>query len=122
MLLPAAVLYGALTLTSWSELTTPPPPPPVLTHWDALADCESGEWDRYAEPIPGSARWDHSGHRTFEGGLQFHPGTWSAFKPSGYPAHAWQATREQQIVVGERVQEAQGWGAWPVCSRKIGLR
>src|SRR5690606_32019027 len=28
------------------------------------------------------------------------------------------ATRGQQIVVAERVLANQGWGAWPVCSRK----
>ncbi|MGH0053625.1 MAG: transglycosylase family protein, partial [Sphaerochaetaceae bacterium] len=43
-------------------------------------------------------------------------------KPEGYPEAAYQATREQQILVGERVQAAQGWKAWPACSLKIGLR
>src|SRR5690606_20551051 len=31
------------------------------------------------------------------------------------------ATRGQQIVVAERVLANQGWGAWPVCSRKSGV-
>ena len=30
------------------------------------------------------------------------------------------ASREQQIVVAERVLAKQGWGAWPACSRKAG--
>ena len=35
---------------------------------------------------------------------------------------AWQATREQQITVANRVLEDVGWGAWPTCSRRLGLR
>jgi hypothetical protein len=33
-----------------------------------------------------------------------------------------QASRTQQIAVAERVLAAQGWKAWPACSRKLGLR
>jgi hypothetical protein len=32
------------------------------------------------------------------------------------------ASRSQQIKVAERVLKAQGWKAWPACSRKLGLR
>lgn len=78
--------------------------------WDALAQCESG------------GRWSYNGGSGFDGGLQFHPGTWAAYAPNGYPAYAWQATREQQIAVAELVLASQGWGAWPACSRKLGLR
>ena len=76
--------------------------------WDRLARCEAG------------GNWAYNG--TYDGGLQFHPDTWSRNKPSGYPDYAWQASRDQQIVVGKQVQAAQGWGAWPHCSRKLGLR
>ena len=98
----------------------PPPPPPApapkqaassstgTSIWDALARCESG------------GNWSYRG--TYHGGLQFHPSTWSAHKPSGYPTYAYEATREQQIEVGKRVQRSQGWGAWPHCSRVVGLR
>lgn len=98
------------------------------TVWDRLADCESGDWDADSNPIPGTARWDygvtfaHEGYERFEGGLNFDPGTWDGFRDPGMPDHAGHATRVQQITVGERVQAAQGWGAWPVCSEKIGLR
>jgi glutamate racemase len=33
-----------------------------------------------------------------------------------------QASREQQIVVAERVLAEEGWLAWPVCSLTLGLR
>ena len=32
------------------------------------------------------------------------------------------ASKAEQIAVAERLQAEQGWGAWPLCSQKIGLR
>ncbi|MDX1510319.1 MAG: transglycosylase family protein [Nitriliruptorales bacterium] len=94
--------------------------------WDRIADCESGDWDRNGNPIPGTARWDYgltfSHGDIFEGGPNFHPATWDAFRDADMPGHAGRATRQQQIIVAERVLAAQGWRAWPVCSRKLGLR
>lgn len=97
---------------------------PPRTVWDRLADCESGRWDRRGRPIPGTARWDDGISRRsfYEGGLHFHPQTWERFRDPDMPAHAGAATREQQIRVAERVLDAQGWRAWPVCSRKLRLR
>lgn len=83
--------------------------------WDRLAQCESGgEWN-YG-PHSG---W---GSGIYHGGLQFHPSTWNAYGGQQYATYAYQATREQQIAVAERVLASQGWGAWPACSRKLGLR
>jgi hypothetical protein len=80
--------------------------------WDVLSLCEAG------------GRWGYNGSSGFgfDGGLQFHPATWSAYRLPGYPERAWQATRAQQIAVGRRVLAEQGWQAWPVCSRRLGLR
>lgn len=93
--------------------------------WDRLADCESGDWSG-GWPIEGSARWDYgvdfSHGDIYEGGLNFHPGTWDSYRDADMPSHAGRATRAQQIKVAKRVLAAQGWGAWPVCSRKLGLR
>jgi hypothetical protein len=36
--------------------------------------------------------------------------------------HAGDAAPLSQLVVAERVLDEQGWRAWPVCSRKLGLR
>jgi hypothetical protein len=87
---------------------------PGDTEWDALARCEAG------------GRWDAvrtiGGRIAYSGGLQFAPRTWDAFRPEGFPAQASEATREQQIEVAERVRARQGWGAWPACSRRLGLR
>ena len=53
----------------------------------------------------------------YYGGLQFSASTWRAYGGSGSASGA---SREQQIAVAEQVLAAQGWGAWPVCSRKAG--
>lgn len=77
------------------------------SHWDALAQCESG------------GDWGISTGNGYYGGLQFSMSTWQAMGGSGNPASA---SREQQIAVAERVLDAQGWGAWPSCSSQLGLR
>lgn len=52
----------------------------------------------------------------------FHIGTWRAMGGDEFAADAYLASREQQIVVAERVLSVSGWGAWPGCSAKLGLR
>lgn len=98
----------------------PPPPPPAPTSSPRSSGTSGDVWDRLARCEAGG-NWAHRGGR-FHGGLQFHPQTWAAHKPSGFPQYAYQATREQQIQVGERVRRSQGWAAWPHCSRQLGLR
>jgi LysM repeat protein len=75
--------------------------------WDRLAQCESG------------GNWGINTGNGYSGGLQFAPGTWAANGGSG-SAH--NASRAEQIRVAERVRASQGWGAWPACSAKLGLR
>lgn len=83
--------------------------------WDALAQCEAnGEWDYGPH-----SNW---GSRLYHGGLQFHPNTWLSYRDDNMPRYAFRATREQQIIVAERVLARQGWGAWPSCSRSLGFR
>lgn len=76
--------------------------------WDDLARCES------------NGRWDLDAFH--DGGLQFAVQTWASYAPADFPPYAYQATREQQILVAERVLADQGARAWPVCSRKVGMR
>jgi LysM repeat protein len=78
--------------------------------WDRVAQCESG------------GRWNVNTGNGYHGGLQFSPSTWSGFGGSQFAPKAHQASRAEQIVVAERVLAQQGWGAWPVCSRKAGAR
>ncbi len=77
--------------------------------WDRLAQCESG------------GRWDIDTGNGYSGGLQFSPSTWRAFGGGEFADRAHQASRAEQIVVAERTLAEQGWGAWPACSRELGL-
>jgi len=78
--------------------------------WDALAHCETrGNWA--TDSVPG-----------FSGGLGFADGTWASMGGGEFADSAADATREQQIIVAERVLESSGWGAWPGCSALLGLR
>jgi hypothetical protein len=79
--------------------------------WDRLAQCEAG--GNWAYPMVAGG---------YSGGLMFHYATWNANGGQAYAATASGATREQQITVAERVLANSGWGAWPGCSRKLGLR
>ena len=78
--------------------------------WDALARCESG------------GNWQISTGNGFYGGLQFTQGTWLSHGGGAFASTANKATREQQITVAARVAADQGWGAWPSCSIKAGIR
>jgi hypothetical protein len=75
--------------------------------WDKIAQCESG------------GNWSINTGNGYHGGLQFDPDTWREHGGKGRPE---KASKDEQIRVAERVLETQGWAAWPVCSRKAGLR
>jgi len=117
------------------ESREPKPVYVVPEPWASLADCESGDWlNGGAAFVEGSARWEWArpgtelpswGTSIHHGGLQFLPATWTWVAPDVLaepPTYAYEATPEQQVAVAEEVQRRQGWGAWPVCSRKVGLR
>ena len=70
-------------------------------------------------PIPGTGGWTIATGNGYFGGLQFTLPSWRAVGGTGYPNHA---SRDTQIEMGRRLQARQGWGAWPTCSRKLGLR
>ncbi|MFF0201763.1 transglycosylase family protein [Streptomyces sp. NPDC005017] len=76
--------------------------------WDRIAQCESG------------GDWHINTGNGYYGGLQFSAGTWNAYGGSAYAPTADGASREQQIAVATRVQQGQGWGAWPTCSARAG--
>jgi hypothetical protein len=78
--------------------------------WDQLAQCES------------SGNWSMNSGNGFTGGLQFMTSTWLAQGGGKYAPAAYLATREQQIEIAERTLASGGWGQWPGCSRKLGLR
>ncbi|HEX8487378.1 MAG TPA: transglycosylase family protein, partial [Propionibacteriaceae bacterium] len=75
--------------------------------WDRLAQCESG------------GNWSINTGNGYYGGLQFSKSTWAAYGGSGMPNNA---SRNQQIAIAKKVQAGQGWGAWPGCTAKLGIR
>lgn len=75
--------------------------------WDRLAKCESG------------GNWAINTGNGYYGGLQFTIGSWQAVGGSGYPH---QASKSEQITRGQMLQARQGWGAWPACTAKLGIR
>jgi hypothetical protein len=82
------------------------------SRWDRLAQCECG------------GNWGCNTGNGFGGGLQFmHQrsySTWLSYGGGEFAPHPWEASREQQIVIAERVLAGSGWKAWPGCSRKFG--
>ncbi|NMO33000.1 ATP/GTP-binding protein [Streptomyces sp. GMY01] len=81
-----------------------------VSTWDKVAKCESsGDWSYYRAGWP------------YYGGLQFSKSTWDAFGGRQYAEYPYQATKEQQIRIGEKVLATQGEGAWPTCGPPAGL-
>ncbi|AEW93327.1 MULTISPECIES: LysM peptidoglycan-binding domain-containing protein [Streptomycetaceae] len=81
--------------------------------------ADSGVWDRIAQCESGG-NWHINTGNGYYGGLQFSASTWRAYGGTRYAPTADGASREQQIAVAAKVQSAQGWGAWPVCSGQAG--
>jgi hypothetical protein len=118
----ALVLVPVLAIVTLSgggegEAEAPPPtteadafvaalPAARVDTWDQLAECESG------------GDWAADSGNGFYGGLQFTQQSWVAVGGSGSPAAN---SRNEQIMRGEMLFDDQGWGAWPNCSRTLGL-
>lgn len=75
--------------------------------WDRLAACESG------------GNWSINTGNGYYGGLQFSLSSWRGVGGSGYPH---QASKAEQIRRAEILRSSGGWGHWPACSAKLGLR
>jgi resuscitation-promoting factor RpfB len=105
--------------------TVPPPPAPVVPPvvvpppspgpptfplggvWAALRQCESG--GNYATDTGNG----------YYGAYQFSASTWHGLGLSGLPSQAPPATQDAAAV---ELQARSGWGQWPACSRRLGLR
>jgi hypothetical protein len=78
--------------------------------WDDLAWCES------------NGNWAMNSGNGFYGGIQFMHSTWVNMGGRQWAEYPHQASRDQQIEVATRLQAQYGWGQWPACSAKLGLR
>lgn len=76
--------------------------------WAALARCESGGNPKAV-----------SRNGLYYGLYQFSLPTWRAMGGSGLPT---QASAAEQTARAQALQARSGWGQWPVCSVKIGVR
>ena len=120
LLLASALLLGAL-----SSDGSPPSPVEETTTDAPTADTPSatpyGIWDRLAE-CESSGRWWISTGNGYFGGLQMDMVFWRRHGGQRYAARPDYASREAQIAVARTGLAVQGWGAWPWCSRHLGLR
>jgi resuscitation-promoting factor RpfB len=76
-------------------------------NWDALAKCEAG------------GNWAINTGNGYYGGLQYNPSTWRAYGGEQYAPLPHQATREQQIAIGEKTYAARGVSPWPHCGPRL---
>ncbi|MDR6978721.1 nucleoid-associated protein YgaU [Streptomyces sp. 3330] len=104
-----AVLAGAILLA----------PLGLLSATGSATAADSGVWDRIAQCESGG-NWSINTGNGYYGGLQFSAGTWRAYGGTAYASTADKASKAQQISVATKVQNAQGWGAWPTCSARAG--
>ena len=75
--------------------------------WAKLAQCESG-----GDPKTNTGNG-------FYGMYQFTLETWQSLGGTGYPYEADAAT---QTAMAKKLQAQSGWGQWPGCADKLGLR
>jgi len=107
-LLSAAAL-AATTLVPVVALDAPSQAASTRT-WERLAQCESG------------GRWHINTGNGYYGGLQISPGTWRGYGGKKFASLPSRASKGEQITIAERIKRGQGWGAWPSCSARIGVR
>ncbi|MFJ6248272.1 MULTISPECIES: transglycosylase family protein [unclassified Streptomyces] len=80
-----------------------------LNVWEKVAACES------------SSNWHINTGNGYFGGLQFTQSTWEEYGGTHYAPRADLASKDQQILIAERVLKGQGPGAWPACGSRAGL-
>jgi hypothetical protein len=79
-------------------------------HWDALANCESGgRWNTVDQGTP-----------AYDGGLGILRANWVHYGGLEFAPNAGLATREQQIVIGQRIYNDVGWDAWGCANHALG--
>ena len=105
----SAVVLSAATIAPAVAIASPSHAAKTHT-WERLAQCES------------SGRWHINTGNGYYGGLQISPSTWHANGGGRFASRPDHASKRQQIKVAERIKHSQGWGAWPACSARIGVR
>lgn len=109
--LPAAPVAAAAApqakRSAAARSATPVAAPTGGSEWEALARCESG----------GNPRTNTG--NGYYGAYQFSASTWRSVGGSGLPS---EASMEEQTARAQALQQRSGWGQWPACTSKLGLR
>ncbi len=111
---PTAAVQSYETVTPRASAYQAPQPTPAV----AVSAEDGGVWDRIAACESGG-NWAINTGNGFYGGVQFTLSSWRAVGGSGYPN---EASRDEQIARAQMLQARQGWGAWPACTAKLGIR
>jgi hypothetical protein len=90
----------------------------VLTGAGAASAATTDEFRRLARCESGGNYGINTGNGYY-GAYQFALGTWRSLGYSGYPHQAPAAVQDEAAA---KLQARSGWGQWPACSRKLGLR
>ncbi|PCC28062.1 cell wall function protein [Glutamicibacter sp. BW80] len=93
-----------------SDTKTKAPTGSISSTWAALAKCESG------------GNWSINTGNGYYGGLQFSASSWRGAGGTKYAPLPHQASPQEQIATAEKLRANGGWGHWPHCSSKLGLR
>jgi hypothetical protein len=110
----AAESPAAVPMEATLVVVAMPAPARAVTYagssvWDDLARCESG------------GNWAINTGNGYYGGLQFGYETWHTYGGGEFAEYPHEATREEQIVVAERLRDVRGYAPWPSCRAKLGL-
>lgn len=84
-----------------------PQAPATAANLQRLRQCESG------------GNYSINTGNGYYGAYQFSPRTWRSLGYAGLPN---QAPPHVQDEAAARLKARSGWGQWPACSRKLGLR
>jgi hypothetical protein len=111
---PSAPMEATLVVVAPPALARVQPATAPATYtgtsvWDDLARCESG------------GNWAINTGNGYYGGLQFSYATWQGYGGGEFAEYPHEATREEQIVVAERLRAARGYAPWPACRAELGL-
>ena len=105
-----SVFVAAIAALTTTAVVDAPAHAASTRTWNRLAQCES------------SGRWHINTGNGYYGGLQISAHTWRGYGGKRFASLPHRASKSQQIRVAERIRRHQGWGAWPSCSRRIGVR
>ena len=93
-----------VTLTQCVPECAPAPAAEWSVDWDDVAWCESG------------GRWDYppvtNRTGTYSGGLMIGTRWWPVYGGDEFAPQAYLATKNEQIIVAERILDDNGRGAW----------